>query len=281
MGESDRRADTERAVESHYGDPTRRIYDGLRAAGVDLDALDVDSLAAVDEFHIRGRASTTELAELADIGAGDRVLDVGCGIGGSARYLAEHRGCPVTGVDLTAAYCALATELTARCGLGDRVSFRQASALELPFADASYDVVWTEHAQMNIENKRRFYAETARVLCPGGRLAFYDIFAGAAGASVRYPTPWATAESESFLLPVDELRALLGELGLSIARWRDCSEASIAFFRDLQERIATSGPPAVGVHLMMGERAADKIANMYDALAAGDIVTIQAVCEPG
>ena len=272
----DNRTDTEQAVEGHYGDPRTRIYAALEATGVDLDRLDVDTLAAFDEFHVRGRESTAELAELAKIGAGEKVLDVGCGIGGSARYLARHRGCEVTGVDLSAAYCELASDLTARVGLGDQVNFRQSSALELPFSDDSFDVVWTEHAQMNIADKRGFFAEMTRVLRPGGRLAFHDVFAGD-GGELEFPTPWATEPSESFLLEVAALRDLIGDLGLSIMEWRDCSAVSTEFFRGLLERLASSGPPPLGVHLMMGERAPEKIRNLHGGLASGALVTIEAV----
>src|ERR687898_826328 len=140
------------AVESHYGRKGLgdRFLDALKEAGVDVDNLQPDDLAPVDEFHLRGREATDELAELAGIGADDSVLDVGSGVGGPARRIASTRGATVTGVDLTEEFCEVATMLSERTGLGDKVEFRHADALELPFDEGSFDVVWTQHTAMNI-----------------------------------------------------------------------------------------------------------------------------------
>jgi ubiquinone/menaquinone biosynthesis C-methylase UbiE len=269
---------TERAVAHHYAevDPGTRVYAGLRAAGLDSQALDADSLAPVDEFHIRGREATIELAGLVELGPDMQVLDVGCGIGGSARYLAETFGCRVTGVDLVSAYCDLATELSARVGLSELTTFRQASAVGLPFEDDSFDIVWTEHAQMNISDKDAFYGEIARVLRPGGHLAFHDMFAGN-GEPVAYPTPWASRQESSFLLAAAELPTLLAGLDLEPTVWRDTSEVSTKWFRAVRDRIAAEGPPAVGVHLLMGDSASTKVANATDAYESGALVALQAV----
>ena len=136
-------------VSKHYaiGDLERRIFAALEADGKDLDALTVDDLAPVDEFHIRGRKATEELASWADLQEGHTLLDVGCGLGGTSRYLASTRGCEVVGLDLTEEYCQIAERLSARVGLAERTVFQQGSALEMPFSDGSFDVVWTEHCR--------------------------------------------------------------------------------------------------------------------------------------
>ena len=145
----------QRDVAAHYAvaNLENLILEGLDAAGKDLDALTVDDLAPVDEFHIRGREATKELARWVDLQAGQRVLDVGCGLGGTARYLADAFQCTVVGLDLTEEYCRVAERLSARVGLAERTSFKQGSALDIPFPDREFDVVWTEHAQMNIADK--------------------------------------------------------------------------------------------------------------------------------
>lgn len=81
------------------------IEAALTAAGRDLDHLTPADLGALEDFHTLGRIATGQLAELARITAGDRVLDAGTGIGGTARFLAATRGCQVTAVDLTEEYC--------------------------------------------------------------------------------------------------------------------------------------------------------------------------------
>jgi SAM-dependent methyltransferase len=275
---SSSRAKTEQLVERHYdvGRLSTRIDEALRKAGIDPARIEVDNLAPVDAFHIRGRASTDELVARLELQPGVELLDVGCGIGGSARHLALAHGCQVTGIDLTAAYCELANELSARLGLATQTRFQQASALELPFDDASFDVVWTEHVQMNIADKQRFYGELTRVLRPGGVLVFHDVFAGG-GEQLDYPVPWASTADASFLATLSTVRAILGKLPLEVDSWVDCTAASAAWFGGVRERFDGGAPPPLGVHLLMGDDARDKVANAHRGLVSGAMVTIQAV----
>ena len=188
------------SVESHYArqDLAEAILEAVRTTGLDRDPLAPDDLAAVDEFHTRGRQATEELAELAAPSAGQRVLDVGCGLGGSARYMAARHGVEVVGVDLTPEYCRAGRILTERTGLADRVELVTANALDLPFPDGSFDQVWSEHVTMNIAEKPRLYAELRRVLRRGGRLALHEIVAGP-GGEVHFPVPWARQPEISHL----------------------------------------------------------------------------------
>lgn len=273
-------SEKDKNVSEHYtqGDLTQRILAALEEAGKNLDSLVVDDLAPVDQFHIRGRAATEELAKLAELEPGQSLLDVGCGLGGTSRYLANTFGCNVVGVDLTGEYCRVAEELSARVGLAGRTTFRQGSALELPFPDGQFDVVWTEHVQMNISDKAGFYRELHRVLKPHGRLAFHDIFAGA-NEGIHFPVPWASDASISHLISVAELKALLTDLGLSALCWEDMSAASIAFFKTAQKRVRTKGWLPVGLHLLMGDDASIKFGNVLRNLEEGRIQVIQAVME--
>lgn len=266
-------------VEAHYDTPG--LLDAIRAAlvraGKELDALEPDDLAPVDEFHIRGREATVELAALAELSAGSRVIDIGSGLGGTARYLAHTHACDVSGIDLTASFCAAATELSAMVGLADRTRFEHGSALALPFEDESFDVAWTEHVQMNIADKRRFYGEIARVLTAGGRLIFHDIFRG--HGELHYPVPWADMSSISFLATADEVREILQGVGLRLLDWEDTSARSLEWFTAAVQRMRASGPPPLGIHLLMGDTAFAKLDNMLRNLREGRIVVAQAVAE--
>lgn len=268
------------AVISHYGvgDLGTRILEALRAAGKDIEHLAPGDLAPLDAFHIRGRDASRELAALAQLEATHRVLDVGSGIGGSARYLAAEYGCHVTGIDLTEEYCRVATLLSERCGLAARTAFRAASALELPYADASFDVAWTEHVQMNVADKARFYGEIRRVLVPGGKLLFHDVFRGSAGEPY-FPVPWAGDASISHLEAPEEVARLLQSLGLRQRHWEDVTAKSLDWFRALLERFATRGRPPLGLHLLMGADASHKFENLVRNLDEARIVVVQAVYE--
>jgi len=268
----------EREVSDHYtiGDLGDRILAALEAAGKDLDALTVDDLAPVDAFHIRGRKATEELVQWTAL-QGDRVvLDVGCGLGGTGRHLAATTGCKVVGVDLTDEYCRVAAMLSSRVGLGGLTEYRQGSAVALPFDDRRFDVVWTEHVQMNIADKTAFYGEIARVLKEEGQFAFHDVFSGSQ-RELRLPVPWASDGSLSHLADAGEIRALLSSLGLVEIRWEDRTGESTAFFRMAMERVRSAGWMPLGLHLLMGHDAETKFSNMLRNLQEDRVRVVQAV----
>jgi ubiquinone/menaquinone biosynthesis C-methylase UbiE len=249
-------------VEKHYGSGglMEKIVAGLNLAGKDVKSLTIDDLAPIDEFHTRGRKSTHEVAELANLKASDLVLDVGCGLGGTARYLAERYKCIVTGIDLTEEYISVGRKLTELVGLSDRVELLHGSALEIPLEDESFDIVWTEHVQMNIADKKRFYSEIKRLLKPGGRLLFHDIFRGP-GDPPFYPVPWAEDESTSALVTGTEARSIIEQVGLDIDQWLVKVQESIDFFNKMSAQIKANGSPPMGIHLLMGDNAKDKLQN--------------------
>ncbi len=267
-------------IDEHYGRGglLDAILNALEKLGKDLNELVPSDLAMVDEFHIRGREATVELANRASLKRGLRVLDVGSGLGGSTRYLASEHQCRATGIDLTKEYVDVANALAELVGLKGVVEFHQSSALEMPFAEDSFDVVWTEHVQMNIADKRAFYKEIARVLAPGGRLLFHDIFQGAGGPP-HYPVPWAEDSSISFLTLPETVRRILEELGFDILDWEDKTQHSLDWFAATAEKIEQSGPPPLGIHLLMGDTARNKLKNVIANLKEARIVVVQALAE--
>jgi ubiquinone/menaquinone biosynthesis C-methylase UbiE len=219
-----------------FGEILEKIEAGLNIAGKDVDSLTVNDLAPVDAFHTRGRKSTIEVAELANLKTSDLVLDVGCGLGGTARYLADQYKCNVAGIDLTQEYISVGIKLTELVGLSDRIELRHGSALEIPYENEKFDIVWTEHVQMNIADKNLFYSEITRVLKPGGRLLFHDIFRGSGDPPV-YPTPWAEDESISVLVTGTEARSIIEQVGLEIDHWLVKAQESIEFFKKMSAQI--------------------------------------------
>jgi SAM-dependent methyltransferase len=196
------------------------VLDALTAAGRDVEELTVDDLAATDHFHGGGKPATVRLAQRAAPAPGTEVLDVGGGLGGPARLLAAEFGCSVTVVDITPSYVEAARMLTARVGLADRVRHEVGDALDLPFPDGSFDLVWTQNSGMNIADKPALYAGFRRVLRPGGALAVQEPMAGPGGPPV-YPVMWADDASTSFLWAPDELRAAIEAAGFAVRTWDD------------------------------------------------------------
>lgn len=265
------------SVQGHYGaaDLLGRILAALEAGGKPADGLTCRDLAPVDQFHTRGLAATRELAGLAAPAPGTRVLDVGSGLGGPARLLAAEFGCDVTGIDLMPGFCAVATELSRRSGLAGQTRFEAGDALAMPFAAGRFEMVWTFQVQMNIADKTRFYGEIARVLRPGGRLAFQDILAGS-GAPLDYPVPWASDASHSHLAEPAAVRSLLPALGLEERVWRDVSAETLAWLD--AHRLDPDRPlPPLNMQLVMGEGFRAKRRNTDQALRDGRIVIVQGV----
>ncbi|HET9822349.1 MAG TPA: methyltransferase domain-containing protein [Burkholderiaceae bacterium] len=268
------------AIQTHYGrsELGDAILAALAGAGKDTDRLTPEDLAPIDAFHIRGRAATLELAQAAGLDAAKRVLDVGSGVGGTSRTLAKAFGCRVTGIDLTEEYCRAAALLTAKTGLADLVDYRQGDATHLPFDDASFDVVWTEHVAMNIPDKAALYREMHRVLKPGGTLAIYDVLAGPSGP-VLFPVPWARTPDTSFLVTPAELRTLLEGAGFTIADWSDTTEAARTWFVALAEKIRRDGLPPLGFHILLGPDFGAMAQNQGRNLQEGRIVLAQVVAK--
>ena len=238
-------------VEDHYTrqDLEQVILAALKRAGKDIDHLTPDDLAPVDEFHGGQRPATVRLAELLGLRGGERVLDVGSGIGGPSRFLASRFGCHVIGIDLTAEFCRVAEMLTRRTGLTGQVTYRHGNALDLPFDNASFDVVWSQNAAMNIADRDRLYTEMHRVLKHRARLALQEVAAGPGGAP-HYPVPWAREPSMSFLLSPEATRAKLEAAGFRVVAWQDTTQASLELSRARAQ--AASGPlPTLGIHLLI------------------------------
>jgi SAM-dependent methyltransferase len=236
--------ETTTKVREHYNtmDLTSRIKSALATITAEDQTLRVDQLAPLDQFHIRGILATAELAAAARLEPSTRVLDLGCGVGGPARYLARTFGCNVTGVDLSPGFIDAANYLTARCGLSDRVAFQVGDALHLPFEDAAFDAAFLQHVAMNIADRTSLYAEMRRILAPGGRFATYDLVLR--DGDVVYPAPWARDASTSFLLSEGDTRKALEQAGFKAVLWRDDTQAALDWFK-----AAMAGPPASGPNL--------------------------------
>ena len=242
------------------------ILRGLTDQGVDLDTVTTQDLAPVDEFHTAGRLSTVKALDLTPIQTGMRILDAGCGIGGTSRYLARDRGCQVDGIDLTPEYIDVARQLAGKMGLDQTCRFHVGSILEMPFPSETFDGSVNFHVAMNIDARSALYGELARVLKPDGFLCIFDVMKGPTDGMI-YPVPWAETEETSFLKSRAETAALVEEAGFKIINEENLREFAIEFFDDVFANLAKAGgPPPLGLHLLTGTNTSEKFTNFSDAL---------------
>ena len=268
-------------VSSHYdggGGLAGKIAQGLRRNGLEPHELRPSDLESVDEFHFRGRAATLELIDRMTLTEESKVLDIGSGLGGVSRTIAEVVGCPVIGIDLTPEFCEAATELSRWVGLSGNTTFQQGDALNLAFDDHAFDAVVTVHVAMNIENKMRMYKEAHRVLSAGGTFAVYDILQGD-GGDMLYPAPWARDPSISHLATPDEMEALLAGAGFEIVQAIDSTKESLEWLEARTAQSDMAKPLPVTTELLFGAEFRDMTRNQLRGLKERRMLTVSYICK--
>jgi len=259
----------------HYSvqDIEERILAALRAAGLNPEQrLTPEELAALDHFHTGGLRASHELRELAQIRENDRVLDIGSGLAGPARLLASTSGCRVACLEMSSDFCAGAKLLNRLTGLDDRIEVHNGSALDIPFPDDSFDIVWMQNVGMNITDKRKLYGEICRVLKPGGRYAFQEMAAGETVTSY-FPLPWATDPEDSCLIPVEEMRSILEESGFIAELFEDTSDAHL---NGTTKNATPAAPGQLGLAVYV-DNLAEKAGNARRSLQEGQIRLVRGV----
>ena len=267
-------------VAEHYthGSLERAILAGLAASGKNLNNLAPADLAPVDEFHIGGRQATVDFAAKLQIKPGLNLLDIGSGLGGASRYFAHECGCQVTGIDLTAEFVNTAEFLAKQVRLDGRVSYRQGSVLDLPLAPASFDVAYMLHVGMNIEDKANLFGRVRRALKPGGIFGIYDVMRESGDGDLSFPVPWASRPDMSFVESPAAYRRLLEDAGFTVLEERNRRAFAVEFFQQMRAGAASDmGPPPLGLHIVMGASAPQKVANMIENLERGLIAPVEII----
>ena len=275
----------EQSVSRHYahGALEQTIVDALTASGKDLARLTPEDLGPVDEFHVGGRPATIEFAKALAFAPDQQLLDIGSGLGGPSRYFAQEWRCKVKGIDLTDDYVRAAGSLADRVGLGGKVSYVCGSALNLPFGDRSIDGAYMMHVGMNISDKAKLFAEVHRVLKPGAKFGIYDVMRENEDAALSFPVPWASGPETSFVEPPARYLELLEGAGFSVLSHASRHDRAMQFFQQMRDRAAATGgvPPPLGLHILMGPTAPQKIANMIDNISRGLIAPVEIIGERG
>ena len=271
------------AIADHWG--TGDIYSLLVAAlnkvSKPLESLTIEDLAPLDHFHSRGFAATVELADRLPIEAGQHIVDIGCGLGGPARYIAKRFQCTVSGVDITLPFVEAARRLTALVGLEVQVKIEHGDGQRLPYSNAIFDGAYAQHVTMNVRDRAQFFAEAYRVLKPGAFFALTEHGLGAKG-DPHYPVPWSDDGSGSYLMTPSETQTILKRAGFEDIVVEDTSTEYVAGYQALLKKTERDALPPLGVHLLMGKTARQKMLNAARNIAEGRTHPIQLICsKPG
>lgn len=271
-------ADTS-AIAEHWGrcDVYGLIVSALAKAGKSLEALTVEDLAPIDHYHARGFPATVELADRLPIKPGDHLLDIGCGVGGPARYLAQRFQCRVSGLDITESYVQAANKLTALLRMDEQVQVRLGDGQELPYPDACFDGAYAQHVTMNVPDRARFFAEAYRVLRPGSFFALTEHGLGP-NANPHHPVPWSEDGFGAYLISPEQTRALLEGAGFEAIDIVETGAKYLAGYKMAIQKAATGDLPPLGVHILMGDTAAQKTKNAARNIEEGRTRPIQVIC---
>ena len=267
-----------KAVAEHYTRPKleETILEAMKRAGLDTYKLTPTDLAPMDEFHVGGLEATKAFTEFMGLKPGMHVLDVGCGIGGPARYFASEHGLRVTGIDLTEEFVRTAKSLTKLLSLEDAATFDQGSALAMPFRSESFDAAYMFHVGMNIADKNALFLDVARVLKPGARFSIFDLMR-TNDEPISYPVPWAVSGATSFVVHIEGYRKALASAGFDVVHERGRREFGINYIEKNLARAAQGGPPILGLQLLMGEAAPQMMKNVLSALKGGIFEPVEMV----
>ena len=267
------------AIADHWGkgDVYGLIVSALNKMSKPLDGLTVEDLAPVDHFHARGFAATVELADRLPISAGQRILDIGCGLGGPARYMAKRFRCKVSGLDITEPFVQAANKLTALVRMQDKVQFELGDGQHLPYPDAAFDGAYAQHVTMNVADRPRFFAEAYRVLRPGAFFALTEHGLGPKGQP-HYPLPWSADGTGAYLVTPSETRALLEKSGFEDVVIEDTGTKYVEGYKIAIDKAEKGALPPLGIHLLLGETALQKTRNAARNIEEGRTHPIQVVC---
>ena len=258
------------------GDLYENILAALRRGSKRLDALTVEDLAPVDHFHARGFPATVELADQFRISENSHLVDIGCGLGGPARYMARRFNCRVSGVDLTEEFVRTGRLLNELLHMDHQVHLEHGDALHLPYADMTFDAGYCQHVTMNIADRERFYAEAARVLKPGACFALTEHGLGTKG-DPAFPVPWSADGSNSHLVTPDATRRFAFDAGFEAIEIVEVGDKYLAGYRKSLERPPAEAP-ALGIHLILGADARERSANAMRNIEEGRTRPFQLVC---
>ena len=248
------------------------ILEGLKKSGIELNDIASDHLSAADEFHIGGTEATKFVADQLGEISNQKILDVGCGIGGPARFIANKTECQVVGIDLTPSFVKTGNALTDLVSMRNSVNLIEGNAADMSSYPDSYDAAYMMHVGMNISDKRSAFEGVSGALKTGSRFVIYDIMRMKEG-QLTFPLPWASKGKGSAVDSPANYASILESVGLKVIDIEVKKEFAVEFFQNMMKRME-GGPPPLGLHLVMGQDTPIKVQNVHKQIVEGLIAPV-------
>lgn len=253
------------------------ILNAMRAAGINPATVSIEQLAPVDHFHARGFPATKELADVLPIKAGQRIVDIGCGIGGPARYLAKRFECHIDGVDITDPFVKAANQLTKLVGMESPVNCVHGDGQRLPYDPKSFDGGISQHVTMNVPDRGAFFGEAFRVLKPGAFFALTEHGLGD-GGEPYHPLPWSKDGSGAYLKRPTETVQILKREGFTEIEVTDTGQKYLEGYNKAIELAEKGETPTFAVHILLGKLAPQIVRNAARNIEEGRTHPVQIIC---
>ncbi|WP_045877858.1 class I SAM-dependent methyltransferase [Pseudofrankia sp. DC12] len=242
-----------------------QTIDRLLSEHPDLDVSAEGALDNLDQFHIGGAGAVDLLIGVLALAEGDRVLDIGSGFGGPARQIARRTGHHVTGIDITPAYVDAARDLSAKAGLADLVHF-QVGNIGTFEPDSLFQAAISMHVQMNVQDKTAWFADIARCLAPGARLAIWEA-CQPRHVDLPWPMPWSLDGTDSFVVTAGSLHASIEQAGFTTTEWKNETAWAQSW---ITETFSTGLPTGPALPMLLDDGYA-RVLNYTTALGNGSL----------